>query len=226
MKTVICRLDLGYTRIAGYLLYDSLTQEFQETTPKDTKELVKKGEVNGLVLLNNEIELDEKGFKQKNLMIRTGVGKYRPLKDTDSLINRMYAVVDVVDCGGELKYEIITNYCGRKLVTEDFVKNIFHMGYIAGVDVIDDSIKLCAPNWEMEAENHGGLQEEYSELPETAEAELLPSLEEEIRQVEEINMSESKLEDTTEESVETDETNKKGQGNKNKTSGKKMKTKK
>lgn len=226
MKTVICRLDLGYTRIAGYLLYDSLTQEFQETTPKDTKELVKKGEVNGLVLINDEIELDEKGFRQKNLMIRTGVGKYRPLKDTDSLINRMYAVVDVVDCGGELKYEIITNYCGRKLVTKDFVKNIFHMGYIAGVDVIDDSIKLCAPNREIEAENHGGLQEEYSELPETAEADSLPSLEEEIRQVEEINMSESKLKDTTEESAKADKLGKKDLESKSLTDKKKSKSKK
>ena len=59
MKTVICRLDLGYTRIAGYLLYDSITQEFVETTPREVKELIKKDMVNGLKLLNNQIELDE-----------------------------------------------------------------------------------------------------------------------------------------------------------------------
>ena len=51
-------------------------------------------------------------------MIKSAVGKYRPLYDTDSLVTRMYAVLDVVDNGGELMYEVITNYCGRKLMTE------------------------------------------------------------------------------------------------------------
>ena len=94
-------------------------------------------------------------------------------------------------------------------MTEDFVKNISRMGYIAGVDVIDGGIKLCTPSRETEAENHRGLQEEYSELPETAEADLLPSLEEEIRQVEEINLSDFKLEDAPEESAKTDKLGKK-----------------
>ena len=48
MKTVACRIDLGYTRIAGYTLFDLETLEFQETTPKEVVDLMKSGKVNGL----------------------------------------------------------------------------------------------------------------------------------------------------------------------------------
>lgn len=195
MKTVICRLDLGYTRIAGYLLYDNLSQEFLETTPRDTKELVKKGQVNGLMLVSGEIELDEEGFNQKNLMVRTGVGKYRPLKDTDSLINRMYAVIDVVDCGGEIKYEVITNYCGRKLVDEDFIKSINFMGYVAGVKIADDGIQLCGKIAEVDAIKVREIPEEYNELAETTEAASIPAIEEEIKQAKEIILAGDKSDD-------------------------------
>ena len=124
MKTVICRLDLGYTRVAGYTLYDDVTEEFHETTPREVKELIRKNQVNGLKLVDGGIVLDEEGFNQRNLMIKSAVGKYRPLYDTDSLVTRMYAVLDVVDNGGELMYEVITNYCGRKLMTEEFVRTL------------------------------------------------------------------------------------------------------
>lgn len=186
MKTVICRLDLGYTRVAGYTLYDDITEEFHETTPREVKELIKNDQVNGLKLVNDEIVLDVEGFNQRNLMIKSAVGKYRPLYNTDSLVTRMYAVLDVVDCGGEFKYEVITNYCGRKLMTEEFVRTLSSIGYVAGVIITDKKIILC----NKKLSNHlisgkpivnENKDEEYKEINELPEADAVLIIEEEVK---------------------------------------------
>lgn len=182
MKTVICRLDLGYTRVAGYTLYDDVTEEFHETTPREVKELIKKDQVNGLKIVDGEIVLDTEGFNQRNLMIKSAVGKYRPLYDTDSLVTRMYAVLDVVDCGGELMYEVITNYCGRKLMTEEFVRTLSSIGYVAGIKITDEKIILCnkkLSNIEKPISNDDKA-EEYKEINEMTEADGVLSIEEEV----------------------------------------------
>ena len=182
MKTVICRLDLGYTRVAGYTLYDDVTEEFHETTPREVKELIRKNQVNGLKLVDGGIVLDEEGFNQRNLMIKSAVGKYRPLYDTDSLVTRMYAVLDVVDNGGELMYEVITNYCGRKLMTEEFVRTLSSIGYVAGIKITDEKIILCnkkLSNIEKPIANDDKA-EEYKEINEITEADGVLSIEEEV----------------------------------------------
>lgn len=210
MKTVICRLDLGYTRIAGYTLYDDVTEEFHETTPREVKEFIKKNEVNGLKLVNDEIILDVEGFNQRNLMIKTAVGKYRPLFDADSLVTRMYAILDVVDCGGEFKYEVITNYCGRKLMTEEFVRTLSKMGYVAGAVITDEKIKLLNKKFSNQSnEEKQERDEEYNDIDETSEADAVISIEEEVEQgkaaIEEVEQSEVKDEDKPEEKEQVDE---------------------
>jgi len=181
MKTVICRLDLGYTRIAGYTLYDDVTEEFHETTPREVKELIKKDQVNGLKLVNDEIVLDTEGFNQRNLMIKSAVGKYRPLYDTDSLVTRMYAVLDVVDNGGELMYEVITNYCGRKLMTEEFVRTLSSIGYVAGAIITDEKIKLLNKKFSNQSnEEKHEKEDEYRDIDEISEAGDVLSIEEEV----------------------------------------------
>lgn len=183
MKTVICRLDLGYTRVAGYTLYDDVTEEFHETTPREVKELIKNNQVNGLRLVDDEIVLDTEGFNQRNLMIKTAVGKYRPLYNTDSLVNRMYTVLDVVDCGGILMYEVITNYCGRKLMTEEFIRTLSSIGYVAGAIITDTEINLCNKKLSNQSivEKHE-REDEYKDIDEISEADLVISIEEEIEQ--------------------------------------------
>lgn len=210
MKTVICRLDLGYTRIAGYTLYDDVTEEFHETTPREVKEFIKKNEVNGLKLVNDEIILDVEGFNQRNLMIKTAVGKYRPLFDANSLVTRMYAILDVVDCGGEFKYEVITNYCGRKLMTEEFIRTLNKMGYVAGAVITDEKIKLLNRKFlNQSIEEKQEKAEEYRDIDETSEAETVISIEEEVEQgkaaIEEVEQSEVKEEDKPEEKEHVDE---------------------
>lgn len=181
MKTVICRLDLGYTRIAGYTLYDDLTEEFHETTPREVKELIKKEQVNGLKLVNDEIVLDTEGFNQRNLMIKSAVGKYRPLHETDSLVTRMYAVLDVVDNGEELKYEVITNYCGRKLMTEEFVRTLNSIGYVAGAIITDEKIKLLNKKFSTQSnEEKHEKEDEYRDIDEISDAGDVLSIEEEV----------------------------------------------
>lgn len=143
-RTVICRLDLGYTRISGFTLYDGSSKEFQEKTPKEVKELIKKGQVNGLKLVNGEIELDKEGFNQQNLMIKTGVGKYRQLHEKDTLINCMYAVVKVIKNDKETVYEVINNRYARVKIIEDKLKVLYDIGgFIAGVIIEKNKIKIC-----------------------------------------------------------------------------------
>lgn len=48
MKFAVCVLSLGYTRLAGITLYDSVTRDFTETTPRVARELIDKGLVKGV----------------------------------------------------------------------------------------------------------------------------------------------------------------------------------
>lgn len=143
MKTVIARLDLGVTRVAGFCFYNDSTGEFEEKTPKQVKDLIKKHEVNGLILKNDQIELDKDGFNTTNIMIKTGVGKFRPLYETDSIVNCMYAVVRVILYDDKTVYEVINNRCARKKFSKEKLKLLIELGNVAGVILVDNNITVC-----------------------------------------------------------------------------------
>ncbi|WP_078697584.1 hypothetical protein [Caloramator quimbayensis] len=143
-KTAINRIDLGMTRIAGYTLYDEVSREFQETTPKEVKDLINRGQVNGLKLVDGEIELDKDVFCMSNLMVKSAVGKYRTLYPTTSIVNCMYAVVRVIETDNGRLYEIINNKCARVKVTPEKLKILMEIGYVAGVKMgACGEIELC-----------------------------------------------------------------------------------
>ena len=142
-KYPVCRLDLGFTRVAGFCLYCEQSREFQETTPKDVKDLIKQGQVNGLKLVNGEIELDTEGFNLNNLMVKSAVGKFRPLYSTDSMINCMYTVVRVIETDKGRLYETISNKCARVKISEEKLKILMQIGYVAGVKMVDGEIIIC-----------------------------------------------------------------------------------
>ena len=145
MKTVVNRIDLGITRIAGYNLFCSETREFQETTPREVKALVNQGQVNGLKLLNGEvIELDTDGFNMRNLKIKSAVGKFRTLYPADNMMN-MFAVVRVIETDDGCRlYEIISNKCARVKITHERLNRMIEMGYyVAGVRMVEGKIKVC-----------------------------------------------------------------------------------
>lgn len=143
MKTVIGRIDLGQTRTAGYTIYDEATKEFQEKTPKEVIMLIKNNELNGLKLVNNKIELDTDGFNMKNLMIKSGVGKFRKMYEEDTIINCMYAIVRVIRYDDDNVYEIINNRCARIKINENRVKMLYEIGYVAGIRLVKNRIDIC-----------------------------------------------------------------------------------
>lgn len=145
MRTVCCRLDLGVTRIAGYTLYNENNHDFEETTPKAVKNLIIQGEVKGLKLKNGEIEIDEEGFYISNLIIKSSVGRYRPLYPTASIVSCMYALVRVIiKTDNETIYEIISNKCARLKFSTEQLKGLIEIGgYVAGVRMINNEIEVC-----------------------------------------------------------------------------------
>lgn len=143
MKTVICRLDLGLTRIAGYTIYNEVTREFEETTPKEVKHLIKNKEVNGLGLNGDEIILDAETFNMNNLMIKSGVGKFRALHDTNKIVNCMYAVVRVIELDKGRLFEIISSKYGRIKVTSERLRILIETAHVAGVKIVNNKIQIC-----------------------------------------------------------------------------------
>lgn len=145
MKTAVCRIDLGVTRIAGYTLYDETTREFQETTPKEVKALILADQVNGLKLADGEIALDDEGFNMQNMMIKSAVGKYRMLCPVNnSLVNCTYAVVRMLKTDNGPVYETVSNKCARVKVPPERLKMMMEIGYVAGARLADGDIQLCS----------------------------------------------------------------------------------
>lgn len=143
MKTVVSRIDLGMTRIAGYTLYDEMSHEFLEVTPKEVKALISCGQVNGLKLINGEIELDRESFNMSNLMVKSGVGKFRTLFPSSSMTNCMYAVARVIQTDNGNLYEIVSNKCARVTVAIEHLKMLMEIGYVAGVKMLNQKIEIC-----------------------------------------------------------------------------------
>ncbi len=137
MKTVVCRLDLGLTRIAGYTLFDSETKEFQETTSRETERLVKAGCVNGLVFDKNGLLVpDAEGWNLPNMKIKSGVGKYRDFKPDAARGDTVYSVVEVADNGDFGKvYEVINNRCARVQYTEKELRQLMGSALVGGIHV-------------------------------------------------------------------------------------------
>lgn len=145
MRTAICRLDLGFTRVAGFTVYNAANKDFDETTPKDVKDLIKQVGVNGLRLnKDGDIELDTEGFNMHNLMVKSACGKYRTLYPTTSIVNCMYAVVRLIETDNGRLYEVINNKCGRVKITPDRLKILIEVGCVAGVKMgADGEIEIC-----------------------------------------------------------------------------------
>ena len=140
-KTAVCQLALGQTRVNGYLLYAPESMAFEEHTPKETKQLIKAGEVNGLCLDNHgEIQLDEEDFRCHNLMVKSGVGNFRPLKSVDVIGNgNLFALTKVADTDRGRVYEIVSNLCARVPVTEAKVRALCQFGSLSGCWVDTDT---------------------------------------------------------------------------------------
>ena len=134
MKFPICILSLGYTRIAGVTLYDTKTRDFTETTPRAVKELISLGMVKGL-LWNGEEFIPDKKFNMQNILIKTAVGKYRPMyNDLPGLpVYSRYVLVRVLETNKGRLFELVNNKCQRVKLTEKQLRELYAIDAVAGV---------------------------------------------------------------------------------------------
>lgn len=155
MKTVVARIDLGFTRIAGYILYDSETYEFKEMTPVPVATLTKKGCVNGLVIdKDGELIPDAEGWNMQNIKIKSGVGHYRDYNSHTNKGDTIYSVVRAVSVDDNIiLYEVINNRCARMFVTPTILLGINKLYLVGGVKITDDIITLC----------EGVIKEDYTD---------------------------------------------------------------
>ncbi len=144
MKTIVCRLDLGFTRIAGYTLFDSETKEFQETTPRETEKLVKAKCVNGLVFDKNGLLVpDAEGWNLPNMKIKSGVGNYRDYNPENARGDTIYNVVGLVETNEHGKvYEIINNRCARLMLTEDQLLHLADFAWVGGIYIANENVEI------------------------------------------------------------------------------------
>lgn len=138
-KTVVCQLALGMTRVSGYTLYDHESMAFEETTPRDVKAPIRQGTVNGLVLdKEGNIQLDEAGFNCKNLLVKSGVGNYRPLKPASGLVSKgTYGLTKVADTDDGMVYEVVSHMCARLPITEQKIRALYQLGCLYGCWIDD-----------------------------------------------------------------------------------------
>ena len=144
MKFAVCVLSLGYTRLAGITLYDSVTRDFTETTPSVARELIAKGLVKGVKWKDGGFVPDP-DFNMQDILVKTAVGKYRPLlKDVPGEpVNSTYSVVRVITIEAGKLYEVISNKCQRIKLTEEQLRGLNAIGNVSGVFISEDEVKVC-----------------------------------------------------------------------------------
>lgn len=140
---VVNQINLG-KRVGGYTCYDSKSKEFNEYTPKEVKNLIKSGGVYGLKLEGDEIALDRAGFHTENLMVKSGIGNYKPLNPAGNLVNTFYAVVKVIHSKDGIHYEVVSDKAARIELTEERLKIFLEFGCVSGVYFGENkAIKTC-----------------------------------------------------------------------------------
>ncbi len=179
--TVVNRIDLGRTRIAGYTLFNPADVSFMEMTPGQVKNLIQMKQVNGLKMDKGEIVIDP-DFGQDNLIIKSGVGNYRQLiempdRPDDLMLSLTKPITDLVT--GENVYEVVTNRCARVCITEPAMFDYVKKGMVAGCDYIldeNDNMRLLICDGVDVSDYH---PEEPDAPEEPVFEELIPSGEQE-----------------------------------------------
>ena len=146
MKFAVCVLSLGYTRLAGITLYDSVTRDFTETTTRVAKDLIESGLVKGVKWdKEKECFMPDKDFNMQDILVKTAVGKYRPLlkEIPGEPVNSTYSVVRVITVEAGKLYEVISNKCQRIKLTEEQLRGLNAIGNVSGVFITDDEVRVC-----------------------------------------------------------------------------------
>lgn len=143
MKFLVNRQDLG-NRIMGYIVYDSISKEFNGYTEKQIASMLK-GEipVMGFVLSEDDtLQLDGEGFKTKNYMVRTGINGIKPMSENDALSTMFYVVVGTAVENGKSVYEVVNSKYARYTINESKLKSLLEFGAVQGGAYLDEKGKL------------------------------------------------------------------------------------
>ena len=83
MRYAVSVMMLGYTRLSGLVAFNSETKEFEEITPAVARNMIEHKQIKGVKWKNNddggEFIVDTEGFNQKDIPIKTAVGKFRSM---------------------------------------------------------------------------------------------------------------------------------------------------
>lgn len=184
MYVAINKVTIGYTRDQGYLLYNTDTFEFIEYSTSEVARMLKKGGfgVCGLKLENGKIVLDEAGYNQVNMMVKSSMsmGRYRLMKPGHVVGDRLYSVVRAIDTPDEgLIYEVVSNTCARVVLKEDGIRRLFSDGVLSGlwIDKYSGQITLAdsIPIIDICEFNNGGEGNQKKEEKANADTDISES---------------------------------------------------
>ena len=144
MKYAVCVISLGYTRLAGITLYDSETKEFTETTPRIARNLIEDGKIKGVKWKNGNFIPDDE-FNMKDILVKSGIGKYRPLVNEviGETAKNAYVVVKAIKTDTGCFYEIVNNKCLRDIITEEKLLVMAEGGNVAGIRIKGGTVEIC-----------------------------------------------------------------------------------
>lgn len=151
MRFAVSVLMLGYTRLSGLVAYNSESREFEEITPAVARNMIEHKQIKGVKWKNNddggEFVVDTEGFNQKDIPIKTAVGKFRSMVNenyTGLTVVSMYTVVRVIetDYRGRL-YEVVSNKCARVKIAEENLIELAKITNVAGVIIEDNHVEVC-----------------------------------------------------------------------------------
>lgn len=151
MRYAVSVMMLGYTRLSGLVAFNSETKEFEEITPAVARNMIEHKQIKGVKWKNNddggEFIVDTEGFNQKDIPIKTAVGKFRSMVNdngTGLASNSMYTVVRVLetDYRGRL-YEVVSNKCARVKIAEENLIELAKITNVAGVIIEDNHVEVC-----------------------------------------------------------------------------------
>ena len=146
-KTAVCKLMLGRTRDAGWLVYDSSTYAFNELTNSEVRRLILDEGINGLEISSRgEIVLDRRFYLTRNMMARSGVGRYHLMLEDDTLpdTDEIFFLTKVMKfSAGTNIYEVVNNKCARLPFKVETVKRLYAQGILNGATDIDGEIIPC-----------------------------------------------------------------------------------
>ena len=144
-KTAVCKLMLGRTRDAGWLVYDGSTYAFNELTNSEVRRLILDEGINGLEISSRgEIVLDRRFYLTRNMMARSGVGRYHVMVENDTLdTDEIFFLTKVMKFPAGNIYEVVNNKCARLPFKVETVKRLYAEGLLNGATEIDGEIIPC-----------------------------------------------------------------------------------